>query len=505
MNGPDSDPVSKGATARAQISLRLRLTLWIAAISMVIHLTLSVLVLVYQKLSVQNYFDSRFDARIIRIISALNASEFEVGSQQWQNIASENLWTPNNDPYLATLYQVRSVVDADPIVSTAGSPIDGRTVLQWLGRDRREAVRRDRVPVLETAQDPAARFRTFLRRLDGPGGHQFVLAVSATDTPAMVAVQQLSSVLLMAIPGGVLAAGVAGYVISGIVLRPIRELRHLTGAMYPEHLDRTVNVQVGVPELAALQHELEDSRRRLRASLVAHDRFISNVSHELKTPVAVLLTEAQTIDRTGMSPDQARFVESVAEEMRRVGRMIESFLTLTRVRAGKALAHTERCDLNEVIMQSVETCMAMARQHSVEIEPTLLEDTEDTTVYGDAELLRIMIDNLVRNAIRFSPKGGTVEIGLHGEVDRWVIVVRDLGPGIPSEIMGNLFDRFTQGGSETIRGRGSGLGLSIAQGIAELHAGVINVQNLQPGCQFEISIPKMVPLTTSVNSTTAVK
>lgn len=468
------------------MSLRLKLTLWITTIALVIHLTLTAAVLLYQRVSVRNFFDLRFQPRLAGMVAGLRGSNFEIEPAAWDRLAREHLSAPTGDPYLAAVYRTGEGV----IAATGPHTPPESQVLSWLDPDTELAVHRESRPYEIRPRDVLAPSRTFVQRIFDAGGREHLLVVMVTDVPAASVLSVLSSVLMMTIPAGVLAAGASGWLISGLIMRPLMQLRQLAGSLAPELLDQPMAVGSTVPELRILQNELEDSRERLRSALVAHDRFISNVSHELKTPVAVLLTEAQTIDRAGLTQDQARFIDSVTDEMRRLGRMVESFLTLTRVRAGKAIANADRCELNDVIMQSVETCSAMARQQSVTLEPRLAEAPHGAEIFGDFELLRIMVDNLIRNAIRFSPPGATVVIVLESAGHEWSIRVRDDGPGIPDEMLGSLFDRFTQASTETVRGRGYGLGLSIAQGIAELHAGDISVENLPVGCEFKIRIPR---------------
>lgn len=484
-------PAAK-ASPLGSLSLRLRLTLWIAAIALVIHLTLTVVILLYHRVTVQGYMDSRYQPRILALVAELRSSDFNLDQATWNAAAAANLQNPLREPYLASVYRLVTPARAELVVSTSNSPEPGETVIKWIGLRETSTVRR--TPTGSELEHSLPHARTFVQRLFDSGGREYLLAVTVSDSPASSMLAVLTSVLIMTIPAGVLASGVAGYLISGLIIRPIRQLRHLAGAMSPEQLDRPVAMGATVPELASLMDELGESRRRLRAALVGQDRFISNVSHELKTPVAVILTEAQTIDRTGLTQEQNRFVTSVTDEMRRLGRMVESFLTLTRVRAGKAIAHAERCELNEVIMRSIETCASMARQASITIEPSLL-DLPDAAIQGDAELLRIMLDNLIRNAIRFSPQEGKIIVALDTDRENWLIRVRDEGPGVAPELMSRIFDRYNQSSPEISRGRGFGLGLSIAQGIAELHAGTISVSNLGPGCEFCVQFPRFAQLT----------
>jgi signal transduction histidine kinase len=118
----------------------------------------------------------------------------------------------------------------------------------------------------------------------------------------------------------------------------------------------------------------------------------------------------------------------------------------------------------------------------------------DTAVAGEPELLRTMLDNLVRNAIRFSPTDERVEVEASVVGDRVKIRVRDYGPGIPAAQLATIFDRFAQAPEEQRKGRGHGLGLAIALGIAELHGGSISAENCEDrGCTFVVELPQFRP------------
>jgi signal transduction histidine kinase len=244
-------------------------------------------------------------------------------------------------------------------------------------------------------------------------------------------------------------------------------------------------------EIAELRSELEVARLRLREAFAAQDRFISNVSHELKTPIAVLLTEAETLNQSELGPAGEEFVRSSIEEMKRLAAMIESFLVLTRIRVGKAHPFDKRFSIVEATVEAVAHCEKLARQHGVSVLPIAAEGADlDVEVVGDPMLAQVMVEGLVRNAIRFSPSGDRVEVRVERSGDRVTVQVRDNGPGIPEEIRSRLFERFVQATSEAQRGRGTGLGLSIAQGIAELHGGIISFENQAPmGCTFTIRLP----------------
>ena len=179
--------------------------------------------------------------------------------------------------------------------------------------------------------------------------------------------------------------------------------------------------------------------------------------------------------------------------MQRLGRLVESFLTLARVRYGHHEPRGKRYGVNDLAMDAVEHCAKMADLHGVVLAAELLEDDQalEASVSGDPELLRTMLDNLIRNAIRFTPPGKLVDVRMEIQGGWLHVRVVDQGPGIPCDKVGAVFDRFRQGSNQQNgRAGGHGLGLAIAQGIAELHGGRIGVSDGEGGgCVFEVRLP----------------
>jgi len=328
-----------------------------------------------------------------------------------------------------------------------------------------------------------------LKRTALPDGSDAVL-VGVTPIEGFVRTMDLTiEVILASLAIGIVAAMIAAWVIAGLAHAPLEELRRVAATLLPDRVGEAIEFKSLSPESAVLQHELQGVRQKLAEAFQLQERFISNVSHELKTPIAVLLTEAQTLRSSRMTPAGRRFVQSVTDEMRRLGRMAESFLMLTRLRFGQAAVVMERHRLDDIVLDAVESSAQMSKQHHVVLVASLAEGDDDLTVSGDAALLRVMLDNLVRNAVRFSPSGGRVTIAVEAEEEEGRIIVRDQGPGVPEEEIHRLFDRFTQSLNEESRGRGHGLGLSIAQGVAELHGGRISVRNHpEGGCEFTVTL-----------------
>lgn len=295
---------------------------------------------------------------------------------------------------------------------------------------------------------------------------------------------------------GMLASGVSGWLIAGIATRPLRSLGGVAEQLTPENIDDKLVVRAAGTEIGQFADELEVTRKKLRDAFAAQERFLSNISHELKTPIATLLTDAQTIDRTTLNPGGREFVESAEEEMRKLGRLVESFLTLTRVRDGDGVKSERLYLANELVMDAVEDCLPTAAQHGVTVAPSLADTEEGITasIVGDPALLQTMLNNLIRNAIRFSPHGGRVDVRMSVKDKTLTVSVSDQGPGIPPDLLDHVFDRFVQSTAEVRRERGHGLGLAIAKGIAELHRGDITATNLeQAGARFTATLPLASP------------
>ena len=336
------------------------------------------------------------------------------------------------------------------------------------------------------------RMITYYRERTGMPPFYLQVAVSLTSVEHAISVLQRT--MLVLIPIGLILAAIASEQLVRRGLAPIgrvaREARRLTAA----RLDCRLPVPSGRDEIVEMVRTLNDMLDRLQAAFAAQERFIANAAHELKTPVTHLLGQAQVFARQERQPEEYdRFVTAVQEEMRRLATIVESLLLLARADAGLSLDSRTRVSVNEVVTDAVERCNPYAEQREIRLEPSLCAPTDEQDepeVEGDAELLVSMVSNLVRNAIRFSPPGETVEVAIEPAGSDVRIAVRDRGPGVPEDQLPRLFERFYQvPGAE--RPAGSGLGLSIVQGVVKLHRGHISVANRPAGgCVFDATLPR---------------
>ncbi len=303
----------------------------------------------------------------------------------------------------------------------------------------------------------------------------------------------LFDVVVVGALGALLASGLAAWLIAGRAVRPMKQLADAAERVNPEHISGRIDVKGDEHEVEQLRTALNQALTRLEEGYRAQERFISNVAHDLKTPIAVMLTESQVLG-TGRTTLEAfeGYRASMIVEMRRLGGLVESFLTLARADQGEALARVIDVPIVDLVMEAIAECDREAAQRSVRLVATLADPGRDGELHlrGDPDLLRTMLVNLIRNAIRHSPPTETIDIGMVLRDGAAEISVRDRGPGVPEQFRETVFDRFVQVPSEQRRGSGTGLGLAIAKSVAQMHGGSIALRNCEDrGCAFTVTLP----------------
>ncbi|MDZ4755684.1 MAG: ATP-binding protein [Phycisphaerae bacterium] len=476
-------------SAGRQFSLRWRVTASIVLLTALMQLTLGIVVGLYQEDSTERLFNTRIGVRLDDIAHRIEALDHVITSADLERIQTEAVRFVLFEQVALALYHE----DGTLVASSAEPPPLPQSIIAGALATSASQFVAPVEPLQLDPDHPPMPTRFGVKRVTIADGSVAVLCLGAGDRYAREFIASTTRLLVVSILGSLIATVVATWLIVGRVLQPLMRLGTLATRLQPEQLERDDDLPGDrIHELESLRIELASARERLRRAFAAQDRFLSNVSHELKTPIAVLLTEVQTLNHASLGPAGEELAISVSEEMRRLGAMIESFLLLTRVGVGKAAPADHRFSLVEPVIEAVASCQSLARQHGVALVPTIDPTLSlDDEVVGDPTLIRIMVEGLLRNALRFSPSGGSIALQLsRGAGSDALIGVLDQGPGIPVEIKDSLFDRFVQARSEHERGRGSGLGLSIAQGIAEMHGGRIWFENgEQCGCTFFVRLP----------------
>jgi two-component system OmpR family sensor kinase len=318
-----------------------------------------------------------------------------------------------------------------------------------------------------------------------------VIAVATSYDEVARSVRQLALLLLGAGPTVIVLATASGWWLTGRALSPVAHMTREADAIGVERLEQRIDVPAPHDELRDLALTLNSMLDRLSRGLEDRRRFVADASHELRTPLAVMRSDVEIRLRDPQLPLGAReSFESTVQEVERMQAIVENLLTLARADDGALGLLAEDLDLHQLAETAVAAADLMARAAGVTIA------VEGPRARARADRLRIeqVLANLLSNAIRFSPPGGTVRIETWEDSDVVGCTVRDEGPGVPSEVAARIFDRFVRGDGARSNDGGSGLGLAISREIVVAHGGGIWI-DAQPGAggSFSFQVPKPSP------------
>jgi signal transduction histidine kinase len=237
------------------------------------------------------------------------------------------------------------------------------------------------------------------------------------------------------------------------------------------------------------QQKLEQQNRQLQELGEARSDFVATVSHELRTPLTSIVSFIELVraEEDGLSSEGRHFLEIIQRNANRLIRLVGDLLLLNRLESGMAPLDLVPASLPQLSCEAVRDASATAMGYGVTLQS---EATDGPEVRADPLRLRQVLDNLIANAVKFSHPGDVVQVISTWNGTGWRIDVTDSGIGIPPEEIGHLFDRFVRASNARASGRpGTGLGLSVAKAIVELHGGHIAVTSaLGRGTTFSIDL-----------------
>jgi heavy metal sensor kinase len=296
-----------------------------------------------------------------------------------------------------------------------------------------------------------------------------------------------AALTLTAVGGLVLLIGLAGgWWIASRAIRPIADIGATAVKISAGDLSQRINVDETESELGKLAAVLNSTFARLETAFAQQKQFAADAAHELRTPVSVMLTQAQTaLARERNAADYRETLEACQRAAQRMRRLIGSLLELARFDAGQEVLRRARFDLSRVAAEGVELVKPLADERRIKI----IADLPPLEITGDAERVSQVIANLLVNAIQYNRDGGEVRVSARRESGLAILSVADTGQGIAPEDLARVFDRFYRA-DKSRAGGGAGLGLSICKAIAEAHGGAIEAAS-QPGggSTFTVRLP----------------
>ena len=328
----------------------------------------------------------------------------------------------------------------------------------------------------------------FPRLKDTSGAEWLVLSVSPAGTVDILS--DLMRPILFAGLAALIISIVLAFFLARSVYKPVGRVTQAASEMAAGNYDQEVPIE-GPREVRDLAANFNDMAKQVKSSRQTLRDFVADVSHELRTPLTSIKGFAQAIhDGTAQSKESVdKAAGIIEEESQRMIRLVNNLLELSRLESGQVEIKKEQVDLKEVIEQSREIFVFRADEKGL----FLITDLEPLPpVLGDIDRLEQVFANLLDNAIKHTPQGGTVTIrGRHTALETVEISIMDTGPGMTKEQLPHVFERFYHGEGKGERS-GTGLGLAIARQIALSHGGDIRVSSqVGKGAEFTVRLPAM--------------
>src|SRR5438034_1781483 len=362
------------------------------------------------------------------------------------------------------------------------------TYEQLIDKERALLSRGETARALRLSEGPA---RSAAERLDR-AVRQLTEATSAEVAQAQTAVRALESrtwtTILVTLSVSLLAAvGATGFLAFRLT-RSVRRLSSATGRVADGSFEEPLPVETR-DEIGDLTRSFNRMALELREVEQLKQQFFSQISHELRNPLTAIRASAQLVllrARDVLDARQRQWVQSIDDSVDRLLSLVTRILDLNRLRAGVFPLVRQPIELDKVVARALDVLGPQAEQQGLRLEQTTAGD--GVVIAADEEALTQLLLNLVGNAIKFTPKGGSVQVAVTDAAADVELTVRDSGPGIPAADLNRIFEPYQQ----AHEGRnGSGLGLAVVKGLVEAHGGSIRVDSEEgKGTCFLVRLPK---------------
>ncbi len=327
---------------------------------------------------------------------------------------------------------------------------------------------------------------------------RYLVQVAANTLTLDQNMLELRLLLFISVPLAILAAALGGLFISKKAFDPIDRIIRTAQSISAEHLDKRLEAGRVDDEVTRLSKTLNAMFDRIEEAFRLQKQFTADASHELKTPLTILLGEIEVaLSNPRSSEDYVRILNSAVEEIRRITKIVDELLTLARLESGQLQMQKLPIRLDELLLDSVSKTSAYASQRNIainfEIHDESGEESEEVIVEGDEDKLLSVFINLLDNAIKYSSDNTLIGVVLTPGKDFAHVEIVDKGIGISPEDLPHIFDRFYRAdksrSSDGAQG-GTGLGLSISKYLVEAHGGTLGIESVKgKGTTVTIRLP----------------
>ena len=321
------------------------------------------------------------------------------------------------------------------------------------------------------------------------GQRKYVVEVGGSVTPMKDVLRRFLVALFLGLCVVLGFAIWGGFLVMKWALAPVKDITASAEEITSQHLDKRLPVVETGDEIASLSKTLNQMIGRLDEAFQSVNRFTADASHELRTPLTIIRGELETsLLDVSLSDNVRETIYSLIEETENLSTIVEGLLSLTRLDGGGARMERVRVDFTDLVSGIADQMVPLADEKNITLTARTAERVE---VEGDRVRLKQVVVNLLDNAIKYTPEGGIVRIGVNVAKQQAQLEISDSGPGIPENELPYVFERFFP--ADLIRLgaiKGAGLGLSIVQSICSAHGGLVTAENhAEGGSRFVVQLP----------------
>ncbi|MDP9222655.1 MAG: ATP-binding protein [Actinomycetota bacterium] len=458
------------------LSIKVRLTAWYLTLLAVILVAFGTFLFLRLKSDLVHAVDQSLAPRAAQI-----SLGYQGGQQNFQDVSDASLRSFAPDETAAQrLSPTGTVLDATGDPAVADQPmIDPQQLAAAQGR---------RVLASAVLGPKREHSRVLALRLPRAGGSS-VLVVASSLEEVDSSIHRLLVLSATGIPAALLVAVLGGWLIARKALHPVAQMTAEARQIRADRLEDRIAIPPTDDELQRLATTLNDMLGRLQDGVESQRRFVADASHDMRTPLTVMASEIDVaLDDPHLGDKAAReLLASNREQVGRMARMIENLLTLASIEDGQLKLLRGPIDLQTLASVAVAKLVSLAATTGVEISA----NGAPARVIGDPERLTQVLTNLVENAVKYGGAGARVNVSTWQRDGESGFTVSDTGPGIPTEAVPHLFDRFFRlDETRSSSLQGSGLGLAICRDIVGAHGGHISVESSPGGgTSFFVVLP----------------
>ncbi|MEW5950643.1 MAG: heavy metal sensor histidine kinase [Elusimicrobiota bacterium] len=322
-------------------------------------------------------------------------------------------------------------------------------------------------------------YRSYSTPVQKEGKTAYIIQVFRPLDQNQFAMKTLLKNIFIFIPVTAFLTAILGMTIAGLALKPVHDIIKTTKQINAESLHLRIVPPKSKDEIRELADLFNEMISRLEESFISQKRFIQDASHELKTPLTILKGEMEVALKKTRSPvEYEKILKSNLEETERLTRLVENLLTLARLDNKEIAGQKSILELNEILKQTAQKLYKKAKDKNIEINLKLSD--KNFQFKANEDQISRAFSNIIENAVKYSPEGSPIEITSRLERDKFIVSVKDKGPGIPPESLPHIFERFYRADASRST-EGFGLGLAIAKASFENYGAFVTASNIKEG------------------------